>query len=147
MALAWVGKSPARFHSFPEKGLSRVGEYDVHRYLLRDTHLSPCSGRWLFCVVPFCRLALLPAARCLRIFQKRKSEKSRHVVCYIKETCHRIKTYKTLATRGVRLFVVNIFHVWVRMFGYACLGTPSLTQNPRAPHVILAEKKNNEAAT
>ena len=54
VALAWVGKSPARFHSFPEKGLSRVGEYDVHRYLLRDTHLIPCSGRWLFCVVPFC---------------------------------------------------------------------------------------------
>ena len=43
--LGRLSKSPARWHSFLEKGLNRAGEYDVHWYLLRDAHLIPCSQR------------------------------------------------------------------------------------------------------
>jgi hypothetical protein len=39
-------KSPARGNRLPEKGVSRSGEYDVHRYLLCDAHLISGSGRW-----------------------------------------------------------------------------------------------------
>ena len=91
----------------------------------------------VLCCAVLPRLALLPATRCLRIFQKRKSEKSRHVVCYIKQKISQDQTYKTLTTRGVRrLFVVNIFHVWVRMFQYA-----KFDPNPTCAHVILDRKK------
>ena len=130
-----VSKSPARSHSFPEKGLSRAGEYDVHWYLLRDANLIPCSQWWPFQVLPFCQSFNFFHA------QRRTSKITtlRLLQCHMaREWCRKVMS------KWFKIFLWHILIMWE-----SCENHVNVVEKYRVrqvwpkTHVILGQKDRN----